>query len=125
MSKISASFNSIDGAEIAAMRVKRTLKSVKNVSMSDARLNAGGFEGYPEYFNQTAADTRFADYYNYGMQFNSFAPYGTPRHSKYGYFEPYEKTDTRITVELDSTELKSCQSLLLSMGGTKINIISD
>ena len=123
MSKISANFDSIDGAEIAVMRLKRTLKTIKDVSLSDARKTVKGHEGYPDYFNQTAADTRFADYYNYGMQYNSFAPYGSPRHSKYGYFEPYEKTDTKVTVELDSTELKSCQSLFLSMGGTKINII--
>ncbi len=125
MSKVSAAFDSVDTAGVAAMRLKSSLSTLSNVEMRDDRDFDDGSQNYPEYFNQTAADTRFADYYNYGMQFNSFGPYASPWHSKYGYFEPLQRSDTRLTATVDSSEIKKCQSVLRSMGGTKINITSD
>lgn len=123
MSIVKAVFESLDMAELASLRLKSELKTIRHVDLTD--------EPYPsptssigDAFNQTAADTRFADYYNYPVSYNENDPF-LPRNSQYGYYEPRQRTATRITVQLDYTEIKSCFSLLRSIGGTKIDILSD
>ena len=126
MSKVYASFDSIDAAGIASMRLKSSLKTIKDIDVRDdpSAIGRGG-NGNDYFLDGSSADTRFGDYFNYGMQFNNFGPFSSPWHREYGYFEPKLRSDTRVTVSVDSSEIKTCQSILRSLGGTKINIISD
>lgn len=126
MTKVSAAFDSVDMAGIAAMRLKSSLKTLDGIEMTDDRKFENDDQKDRDYFlNQASANSRINDYYNYGMQFNSFGPFSSPWHSEYGYFEPQQRSDTRLIARVDSTEIKKCQSVLRSLGGTKIDISSD
>ena len=116
MAKVFASFESIDGAEIAAMRLKDSLKTLAGIKTQSEQ---------EYYMNQASSETRFADYFNYRMPFNNDTPYSSPWHSEYGYFEPQQDSGTRLTATVGATEVKKCQSIMLSLGGTKIGIETD
>lgn len=123
MSIVKAVFESLDLAELASLRLKSELKTVRHVDLAS--------EPYPsdessvkDAFNQPSANTRFADYYNYPVSYNHNRPMA-PENSAYGYYEPQQRTATRVTVQLGSPEIKSCMSLLRSIGGTKIALVSD
>jgi len=123
MPLVKAIFDSIDLAELASLRLKSELKTVRHVDFAS--------EPYPqatsavkEAFGQTAANTRFADYYNYPVSYNENSPTDMSN-AQYGYYEPDARTVTRVTVSLSESEVKPCMSLLRSIGGTKVSLQSE
>ena len=107
MSLVRATFDSIDLAELASLRLKTELKTVRHVDFAS--------EPYP----QLAAESRLADYFQVPVAYNDNEAF-----SMSNAYEPEFRTTTRVTVQLDGSEAKACMSLLRSIGGTKVSLVS-
>ncbi len=122
MSIVKAVFESLDRAELASIRVKSECKSVRHIDFgkepAPRRFSSVGEAGGPE-----ATSTKLVDYSNIPVPYNGNDPF-SQANSYYGFFEP-KPTTTRLTVQLDSSEIKSCLSLLKTIGGKNAEIVSD
>lgn len=108
MSLVRATFDSIDLAELASLRLKTELKTVRHVDFAT------------EASAKIAAESHLADYFQVPVAYNEYDPYSLSRN-----YEPEIRSTTRVTVHLDGSEAKTCMSLLRSIGGTKVALVSD
>lgn len=122
MTQVSASFENIDLAQTAAVQLRDSLKTLSDLRYESEKNGDGTSDDVQEFFNESNADTRFGDYFNYGFYYNSFSPFDSPYNARFGYFEPQQGSATRLYALVDAVEIKACKSVMMSHGGTKINI---